>query len=199
MPLCHVALGHALSFQPCSPRALLHTTDPTKFFLPSTLTLPGQPYMLFLASLVQSRRPGPSLLRSASARRRGRGTCPRPAARAPSSPRAPGPWVSPYKLAGRAAEAPGPLPLFAPTPRTCWSRLDVSRDSSADGGRTGPGGPLRRRRRGSRDSTAGGIGAGMLSSAPAPAPHFAPTPRTCWSQLDESRDLTAVRRAHGPG
>jgi hypothetical protein len=64
----------------------------------------------------------------------------------PSSPRAPRPAgpdrVSLYKLAGRAAEALVPSPLFAPTLRTCWSRLDASCDSSACSARTDPGGPI---------------------------------------------------------
>jgi hypothetical protein len=123
----------------------------------------------------------PSPLRSASARRRSRGTCPRP---------------------GRAAEAPGPAPLFAPTPRTCWSRLDASRDSSVGGSRKGPAGPA--------VSPAGedhvrllprGNGAETCSPAPAPALLFASTPRTYLSRsrLDASRDSTAVRRAHRHG
>jgi hypothetical protein len=140
-------------FQPCSAvfaAFLANTPDPTHSSLPSTLILPGQAYVPFLAFSVRSRRAGPSPLRSASARRRGRGTCPRPAPRAPSSPRPAGPGrVSLYKLAGWAAEAPVPAPLLAPTLRTCWSQLDASRDSSTGGARTGPFararlGPLRR-------------------------------------------------------
>jgi hypothetical protein len=127
---------------------LANTPDPTHSVLSSTLSLQGQAYEFFLAFSVWSWRAGPSPLRSAGARRRGRGTYPRPAARAPSLPLqvAPRPAVpgrvSLYVLAGRAVEAPGPVPLFAPTPRTCWSRLDASRDSSAGGARTGPDGPV---------------------------------------------------------
>jgi hypothetical protein len=125
---------------------LANTPDHTHSALPSRLTLLGQAYEFILAFSVWSRRAGPSPLRSASARSLGRGTCPWPAAHTPSSPRAPGPAgpgrVSLYKLAGRAAKALGPVPLFAPTPRTCWSRLDASCDSSAGGARTAPGGPV---------------------------------------------------------
>ncbi len=104
--------------------------------------------MLFLAFSVWTRRAGPSPLRSASERRRGRGGAP---ARGPRSslPRAPdsaGPGqlsvaqltLYNLKLTGLAAEAPDPVPHFAQMPRTCWSRLDASRDSSVGGARTGP-------------------------------------------------------------
>jgi hypothetical protein len=164
MLICPFALVHALSFQPCQLRLIANTPDPTHSALPSTLTLPGQAYVLFLAFSVRPRRAGPSPLRSASARRRGRGTCPRPPARAPSSPRAPRPAgpgrVSPtsWRVGSRMLRTQPRSSRRRRGPAGQWSRLDASRDPSAGGARPGPLwqlGPSRRRWRGSLDSAAG--------------------------------------------
>jgi hypothetical protein len=188
---------------------LANTPDPTHSFLLSTLTAPGQAYVLFLAFPVRTRRAGPSLLRSASARRTGRsgrGTCPRLAARAPPrpAPKAPRARAGPLSTSWRA---------WPRRPRT------QSRSSRRCRGPAGHGStrhvtppPAARararagrcvaRRRGSRDTTTRGDPRGdvlLRSRSPAPAPLFASTPQTRWSRLDASHDPTAVRRAHGPG
>jgi hypothetical protein len=164
---------------------LANTPDPTHSSLLSTLTLPGQAYLLFLAFSV--RPGGPARLRYAPQARGAAagGTCPRPAARAPHRPAPRAPWAragSLYKLAGRAAEAPDPAPLFAPMPRTCWARLDASRDSTV--WRTHEPGWARRVacRCGSRDTTTTSRGerGGLCSSAPA-------FPLQLWSLWSEVR------------
>jgi hypothetical protein len=109
---------------------------------------------LSLAFSVRSRRAGPSLLSSASARRRGRGTCPGPRPALPRAlrpaPRGPGPrWRgSPDSttMGGRERGRAPPLPL---QPRSTARRRGPAGHGSTRhvtrppcGAHTGPGGPV---------------------------------------------------------
>ncbi len=127
---------------------------------------------------------------------------PRPLLAPRPGPAGPG-RISLYKLAGRAGEAPGPVPLFLTTLWTAGhgSTRHVTRPPAVRA--RARVGPLRRRRQGSRDSTAKGDRSEGWSLrfrlTLALRRVFASSPRTCWSWLDASRDSTAVWRAHGPG
>jgi hypothetical protein len=121
---------------------LANTPGPTHSASLSTLTLLGQAHVFFLAFSVRPRRAGPSPLRSASARRRGRGTCPRPAARAPPrpAPRAPPAWARAGCLSTSRRAGPRRPQTQSRSSRR-WPRLANHVTPPPCGARTGPAGP----------------------------------------------------------
>jgi hypothetical protein len=108
---------------------------------------------------VVARSPHPR--RSAGARRRGRGTCPRLVARTTALRPGPGPGPGrALRSAARPGAAPVPCPLYEPAAGPSWARPVLSRDLRLRGARAAPAGSLRRRRRagGLRDSRGGAGG-----------------------------------------